>query len=35
MQPESTQADLAILELTVDNHPGVMSHVCGLFSRRA
>jgi acetolactate synthase I/III small subunit len=25
----------AILELTVDNHPGVMSHVCGLFSRRA
>jgi len=26
---------LAILELTVNNHPGVMSHVCGLFSRRA
>lgn len=25
----------AILELTVTNHPGVMSHVCGLFSRRA
>jgi acetolactate synthase I/III small subunit len=24
-----------ILELTVNNHPGVMSHVCGLFSRRA
>ena len=23
------------LELTVRNHPGVMSHVCGLFSRRA
>ncbi|MBU0675825.1 MAG: acetolactate synthase small subunit [Proteobacteria bacterium] len=23
-----------ILELTVNNHPGVMSHVCGLFSRR-
>jgi len=23
------------LELTVDNHPGVMSHICGLFSRRA
>lgn len=22
------------LELTVNNHPGVMSHVCGLFSRR-
>ena len=25
----------AVLELTVHNHPGVMSHVCGLFSRRA
>ena len=25
----------AVLELTVANHPGVMSHVCGLFSRRA
>jgi acetolactate synthase-1/3 small subunit len=24
----------AVLELTVNNHPGVMSHVCGLFSRR-
>ena len=24
-----------VLELTVRNHPGVMSHVCGLFSRRA
>jgi acetolactate synthase I/III small subunit len=24
-----------ILELTVQNHPGVMSHICGLFSRRA
>ena len=24
-----------VLELTVKNHPGVMSHVCGLFSRRA
>lgn len=24
-----------VLELTVHNHPGVMSHVCGLFSRRA
>jgi len=24
-----------ILELTVRNHPGVMSHVCGLFARRA
>jgi acetolactate synthase I/III small subunit len=25
----------AILRLRVRNHPGVMSHVCGLFARRA
>ncbi len=24
-----------ILELSVNNHPGVMSHICGLFARRA
>ncbi|HVM95881.1 MAG TPA: ACT domain-containing protein [Candidatus Acidoferrales bacterium] len=24
-----------VLRLTVRNHPGVMSHVCGLFARRA
>lgn len=24
-----------VLELKVKNHPGVMSHICGLFSRRA
>lgn len=24
-----------VLELEVHNHPGVMSHICGLFSRRA
>lgn len=31
-----TRADgRVVLELTVANHPGVMSHVCGLFSRRA
>jgi acetolactate synthase I/III small subunit len=24
-----------VLELSVRNHPGVMSHVCGLFARRA
>jgi acetolactate synthase-1/3 small subunit len=24
-----------VLDLLVNNHPGVMSHVCGLFSRRA
>jgi acetolactate synthase-1/3 small subunit len=26
---------MSTLELTVNNHPGVMSHVCGLFARRA
>lgn len=24
-----------VLEVTVSNHPGVLMHVCGLFSRRA
>ena len=24
-----------VLDVRVNNHPGVMSHVCGLFSRRA
>jgi len=28
-------SDAAILRLLVRNHPGVMSHVCSLFSRRA
>ncbi len=27
--------DLSLLKLTVNNHPGVMSHVCGLFARRS
>jgi len=27
--------NVTVLELTVNNHPGVMSHICGLFSRRA
>jgi acetolactate synthase I/III small subunit len=26
---------LPVLRLVVRNHPGVMSHVCGLFARRA
>lgn len=30
-----TTMEGVLLELTVNNHPGVMSHVCGLFSRRA
>jgi len=36
-QPEaiSSNRDHEILELTVHNHPGVMSHVSGLFARRA
>ena len=25
----------AVLELEVNNHPGVMSHICNLFARRA
>lgn len=29
------QQSTVILELTVCNHPGVMSHICGLFARRA
>ena len=33
--PESATAHRSVLELTVRNHSGVMSHVCGLFSRRA
>ena len=33
----ASQAELnkVILELEVNNHPGVMSHICGLFARRA
>jgi acetolactate synthase-1/3 small subunit len=35
--PENARAasGFTVLELAVRNHPGVMSHVCGLFSRRA
>lgn len=32
---ESNETTSTVLELTVNNHPGVMSHVCGLFARRA
>ncbi|WAH50909.1 acetolactate synthase small subunit [Pseudescherichia vulneris] len=32
---QQTTHDNVILELTVRNHPGVMTHVCGLFARRA
>ncbi len=33
--PESKALSRTVLELSVNNHPGVMSHVVGLFSRRA
>ena len=29
-----TQQGRSVLELTVNNHPGVMSHICGMFARR-
>ena len=32
---EARAISRAVLELDVNNHPGVMSHVVGLFSRRA
>lgn len=31
----STNEKFTTLHLIVNNHPGVMSHVCGLFARRA
>ncbi|HEY2387472.1 MAG TPA: ACT domain-containing protein [Candidatus Binatia bacterium] len=33
--PEPLPARRTALRLLVRNHPGVMSHVCGLFARRA
>lgn len=33
--PAPSQNPRTVIELTVNNHPGTMSHVCGLFSRRA
>jgi acetolactate synthase-1/3 small subunit len=32
--PQATPSQV-VLELMVNNHPGVMSHLCGLFARRA
>jgi acetolactate synthase-1/3 small subunit len=34
-QPFDLNAAPSVLRLTVRNHPGVMSHVCGMFARRA
>ncbi len=33
--PHPTAECSVILRLTVQNHPGVMSQICGLFARRA
>jgi acetolactate synthase I/III small subunit len=35
MIEQENETAIMVLELTVNNHPGVMSHICGLFSRRA
>src|SRR5262245_13788267 len=35
MLPSESLESSAVLRLRVRNHPGVMSHVCGLFARRA
>ncbi|SES63615.1 acetolactate synthase small subunit [Thorsellia anophelis] len=35
IESKQSQTQYAILALTVRNHPGVMSHICGLFARRA
>ena len=32
---QQTSATKVVLELDVNNHPGVMSHICNLFARRA
>lgn len=31
----TSKSTMVALRLTVRNHPGVMSHICGLFARRA
>lgn len=31
----NSKTSRTVLDVLVKNHPGVMSHVCGLFSRRA
>ncbi|CNH86325.1 acetolactate synthase 1 regulatory subunit [Yersinia thracica] len=33
--PQQVISARVTLRLTVRNHPGVMSHICGLFARRA
>ena len=33
-QRDGLNLAVRVLELTVKNHPGVLSHICGLFARR-
>jgi len=35
IRAEPVEIQKVVLELSVHNHAGVMSHVCGLFARRA
>ncbi|MGB1310689.1 MAG: ACT domain-containing protein [Leucothrix sp.] len=35
MTTSAVERQQSVLRLTVNNHPGVMSHICGLFSRRS
>jgi acetolactate synthase-1/3 small subunit len=35
MQSRSPEETTTVLQLEVNNHPGVMSHICSLFARRA
>ncbi|MFI5398218.1 MAG: acetolactate synthase small subunit [Candidatus Binatia bacterium] len=34
-EPRASERGVAVLRLLVRNHPGTMSHICGLFARRA
>ena len=34
-EPNPDEPTCVVVRLLVRNHPGVMSHVCGLFARRA
>lgn len=33
--PSRMETKHTVIEITVTNHPGIMSHICNLFSRRA
>jgi acetolactate synthase I/III small subunit len=35
LSTDCRKSAIVVLQLTVNNHPGVMSHICGMFSRRA